>query len=70
MGDGKWMRQGDFKAVMVPEPFGTGEWQLFNVVEDPGEAQNLSKTMPAKLEALKAQWDRYADEVGVVPPEG
>ena len=25
MGGGKWMRQGAFKAVMVPMPYGTGE---------------------------------------------
>ena len=32
MGGGKWMRQGDFKAVMVPAPYGTGEWKLYDVV--------------------------------------
>jgi arylsulfatase len=69
MGGGKWMRQGDFKAVMVPAPFGTGEWRLFNVVKDPGEAKDLSTAMPDKLEILKAAWDRYAKEVGVVLPE-
>ena len=67
--NGKWMRQGDFKAVMVPAPYGTGEWQLFNVAEDPGEAKDLSNTMPDKLEILKTEWDRYATEVGVVPSE-
>ena len=29
MAGDKWMRQGDFKAVMVSTPFGTGEWQRF-----------------------------------------
>jgi len=66
MGGGKWMRQGDFKAVMVPPPYGTGVWQLFNVAEDPGEAKDLSKVMPDKLKILKAAWDRYAQDVGVV----
>lgn len=69
MGGGKWMRQGDFKAVMIPKPFGTGEWQLFNVVKDPGEAKDLSAAMPDKLEILKAAWERYAQEVGVVLPK-
>ena len=68
MGGGKWMRQGDLKAVFVPKPYGTGEWQLFDVVKDPGEAVNLAKKMPERLESLVAAWDRYADEVGVVPP--
>ncbi len=66
MGGGKWMRQGDFKAVMVPEPYGTGVWQLFNVAEDPGEANDLSKVMPDKLRTLKSAWERYAKDVGVV----
>ncbi len=67
--NGKWMRQGDFKAVMVPKPHGTGDWRLFNVVDDPGEAKDLSKEMPDKLETLKAAWDQYATDVGVVLSE-
>jgi arylsulfatase len=66
MGNGKWMRQGEFKAVMIPKPYGTGDWRLFNVVTDPGEANNLSKVMPDKLETLKAAWEQYATDVGVV----
>jgi arylsulfatase len=69
MGGGKWMRQGDFKAVMVPMPYGTGAWKLFNVVEDPGEANDLSQAMPEKLETLKAAWDQYAADVGVILAE-
>ncbi len=65
---GKWMRQGDFKADLLPAPYGNGEWQLFNVVKDPGEANNLAKTMPDILETLKTAWRRYASEVNVVLP--
>ena len=68
MNGDKWMRQGDLKAVMVSKPYGTGQWQLFNVVKDPGEANDLSKSMPDKLDELKAAWDDYAKEVGVVMP--
>jgi len=69
MGGGKWMRQGAYKAIMVPKPYGTGEWKLFDVVKDPGEAKDLAAAMPDKLEILKATWDRYAREVGVILPE-
>ena len=69
MGGGKWMRQGDLKAVMVPKPYGNGEWQLHNVVQDPGESENLSKEMPEKLNALIAAWEDYAKDVGVIAPE-
>ena len=69
MGGGKWMRHGSFKAVMVPEPSGTGNWQLFDVTEDPGEAKDLAKAMPDKLSTLQAAWDRYAKDVGVILSE-
>jgi arylsulfatase len=42
---------------------------LFNVVEDPGEANNLAKLMPEKLEILKSAWDEYASNVGVILAE-
>jgi arylsulfatase len=64
--DGKWMRQGEFKAVLIPMPYGTGEWMLFNVAKDPGEANDLSKNLPKKLQTLMAAWDKYASDVGVV----
>lgn len=66
LGGGKWMRQGAFKAVLIPEPYGDGTWRLFNVVEDPGEAKDLSSQMPKHLEKLIAAWNDYAKEVGVV----
>jgi arylsulfatase len=67
--NGKWMRQGNYKAVSIPEPEGTGEWRLFDVVSDPGEANDLATEMPEKLEILKAAWNEYAADVGVIPGE-
>ena len=69
MNGDKWMRQGDFKALMVIPPFGTGVWQLFDLKKDPGEARDLSEQMPEKLEMLKNAWNQYADDVGVVSRE-
>ncbi|MEH6616666.1 MAG: arylsulfatase [Porticoccus sp.] len=66
LGNGRWMRQGDFKAVSVSPPFGNSEWELFNVVDDPGEAEDLAQAMPEKLEILKTAWNEYATDVGVV----
>lgn len=66
MQNGKWMRQGDLKAVSVAAPYGTGEWKLFDVVADPGETQNLADAQPEKLKQLRAAWESYAEEVGVV----
>lgn len=64
--NGKWTRKGDFKAVSVAPPYGSGEWQLYDVAEDPGETRDLSHQHPALLEELRAEWERYASDVGVV----
>jgi len=66
MGNGRWMRQGAFKAVSVSPPYGKSEWELFNVVDDPGEAKDLAQAMPDKLETLMSAWDQYAADVGVI----
>ena len=66
MQNGKWMRQGDFKAVSVAPPYGTGNWHLYNIADDPGETRDLSKEQPEKLKELQAAWERYAKDVGVV----
>jgi arylsulfatase len=70
MAGGKWLRQGDFKAVFVPPPFGAGEWLLFDLSNDPGETNDLAEINPQKLAALKTAWDQYAQEVGVVEISG
>ena len=64
--NGKWMRQGDFKAVSVAPPYGTGTWHLYNVVEDPGETRDLADEHPEVLQRLRVAWEQYAAEVGVV----
>lgn len=53
---GASVREGEFKASMVPMPYGTGVWQLFNISNDPGEANDLSDQMPEKLASLQAAW--------------
>jgi arylsulfatase len=64
--NGKWVRKGDFKAMSVAPPYGPGEWQLYNVAEDPGETRDLAKEMPELLKELRGEWDDYAKDVGVV----
>jgi arylsulfatase len=66
MQNGKWMRQGDFKAVSVAPPYGTGAWHLYNLADDPGETHDLAKEKPEILKKLQSAWDHYAKDVGVV----
>ena len=66
MRNGKWMRQGDFKAVSVAPPYGLGKWHLYNLADDPGETRDLAEEQPETLRRLQAAWDHYARDVGVV----
>jgi arylsulfatase len=66
MQNGKWMRQGRYKAVTVSPPYGPGVWHLYDVVNDPGETSDLAAENPEKLKELKDAWDRYAQDVGVI----
>ncbi len=66
MRNGKWMRQGDYKAVSVGKPYGSEKWQLFNVVTDPAETHDLAKEQTKKLKLLQSAWRQYAEETGVV----
>ena len=64
--NGKWMRRGDYKAVLVAKPLGQGSWRLYDTAKDPGETKDFSTEQPVILRELKAGWDRYAKNVGVV----
>lgn len=64
--NGKWTRKGDFKAMSVAPPYGSGTWALYNLTDDPGETRDLADEMPDLLNELRAAWDQYARDVGVV----
>jgi arylsulfatase A-like enzyme len=64
------LRKGDWKIVQANKPWGTGQWQLFNVAGDRAELQDLAKRHPAKLKELLADYERYARANGVVEFEG
>jgi arylsulfatase A-like enzyme len=60
------IRQGDWKISWLYRPLGTADWQLFNLVEDPGEQSDLSDKFPEKRMELVALWDEYAKTNGVI----
>jgi arylsulfatase len=63
------VRQGDWKLVWQYKPFGTGEWQLFNLATDSGERHDLAAQHPEKVKALLALWDDYARANNVILPD-
>ena len=50
---------GDWKILWMPQPFGPGEWELFNLKQDPGEMNDLGKQHPDKLIEMIARWEQY-----------
>ena len=64
--DRQALRKGKWKAVMIPKPFGPGQWQLYDLEVDPGETIDVSARQPEKLQELLKHWDEYCKEVGVV----
>ncbi len=60
------IRQGDWKALYLPNVLGKGRWQLYNLAQDPGEIHDLAATHPQQLQQLIGEWDRYVAETGVI----
>src|SRR5207249_1908971 len=56
------IRAGDSKLVAS---FG-GPWELYDLKSDRSETHNLAAERPAEVEKLAAQWQHWADRVGVV----
>jgi len=50
----------------MPKPFGTGEWELFNLKEDPAEMNDLSEKHLDRLEDMIARWEQYKKDNGVL----
>lgn len=65
----RFVRQGDWKLVHMPKPWGTGEWQLFDLGHDLAERHDLSASQPQKVAQLKKAWDGYARDNQVILPD-
>ncbi len=64
------IRQGDWKLLyLLKAAGGIGDWELFNLKDDPAEMHDLSAKHPEKREALLKLWDGYVKQNGVVVSE-
>jgi arylsulfatase len=63
------IRMGDWKLLSLCAPFGTGDWQLFNLKDDPGEMNDLSAKHPDIREQMVRHWDEYAKQNNVIMPD-
>lgn len=58
-------RKGSWKVLRLPEPYGSGDWQLYDLAADPGELHDLSSEFPGRTELLAKAWQDYAELNGV-----
>jgi arylsulfatase len=61
-------RQGDWKVLRLPAPYGSGDWQLYDLANDPGEIHDLRTEYPLRAQALSKAWEAYAEENGIIQP--
>lgn len=62
--------KGNWKILRLPVPMGTGEWQLYDIVKDPGETTDLSDKYPDVKEQLIQAWKEYAIQNDVYDHKG
>lgn len=63
--------KGGFKLVRNGPPVGDGQWRLFDLRSDPGEARDLSAAQSQRAAAMRADYEAWARAHGVLPmPEG
>lgn len=64
------MYRDGWEIVALHQPlthFADEEWELFNLTDDPTEANNLAATYPEKVKQLSAAWDEAARRYQVYP---
>lgn len=59
--------QGNFKLVRNLPPKGTGEWELYDIVADPSEMNDLAQEMPDLMASLMEAYSRYEENNNVIP---
>ena len=61
------IRQGDWKLLyLLPAAGGTGDWELFNLKEDPAEMHDQTASHSEKKAGMLKFWDEYVTRNGVI----
>jgi arylsulfatase len=64
-----YLRQGPWKIVTTHGPFDESNFELYNVVADPGEIYNLAEDEPEKLAELIELWRVERKNLGIILPQ-
>lgn len=62
--------KGNWKILRLPKPFGTGDWQLYDLSKDPGEITDLSAQFPDNRTQLINAWNDYVQQNQVYDHHG
>lgn len=63
------VRRGPWKITRMPGPYGSGDWELYNLHDDIGESNNVAAQSPAVLRDLVEAWNTYMRDNGVILPD-
>ena len=71
LGGSSALFKGDYKIVINRFEQGETEWHLFNIKQDPGEANDLIEQEPELFDEMLADYEAWAEANDVLPmPEG
>jgi len=62
----RMVRKGRWKAEYLHPPFGSGEWELYDIVADPSATKNLAEKQAGLLDEMRKAYDNFADKNGVI----
>jgi len=64
-----FLRKGRWKIVNLDGPFDESDFELFDVIADPGETRNLAEEEPEIFAELIDLWRTKRQELGIILPE-
>ena len=64
-----FIRQGDWKLLSLGTPFDEQHFELFNLVDDPGETTDLSAQHSGKRQQLLELWRDHRRRLGIILPQ-
>jgi len=59
----RMFRSGDYKIVRM----NMGEWELYNIKEDPTELENLAGALPEKVKLLSGMYEEFNRDLNIYP---
>ena len=58
--------KGDMKLVKTGKTYGSYNWELYNLAQDPGETNDLAATSPKVLQEMIDHYSDYTEQFGVL----